>query len=71
MDVKSVNTAGWREPQKRNRFSRPEEENREMVYFNNQSLLPYSEEQSDINTFPTTMDWLLTWRKVINNDINY
>ena len=68
MDIKNINTAGWRNPQKKTKFS-PEKNDQEMSNLVNDTLLPFSEGQTDTSTYTTTMHWLSTWRKVVNNNI--
>ena len=69
MDIKNINTAGWRNPQKKAKFSPPEKNDQERSYLVDETLLPFSEGQTDASTYTTTMDWLSTWRKVVNNNI--
>ena len=71
MDVKSINTAGWRNPQKKTKLSEDTKGDEGTIYLGDEALLPYSDGQREKSTSSTTIDWLLTWRKVINNDIIY
>ena len=68
MDVKSINTTGWRKPQGKANSSQAEKDDEESIFLGDQTLMPYSDAQRDISTCPTTMDWLLTWRKIVDSN---
>ena len=71
MDVKSINTAGWRKPKQNVNLSQDRDDDNGLAYLGDQPSLPYSEEQRDTDTYATTISWLLTWRKVVNNGSIY
>ena len=67
MDVKSINTAGWREPKKGSVLQKvmsDEEEIdtlRESIYASN----PQSNNKTSHSV--TTIEWISTWRKITTN----
>ena len=69
MDIKNISTAGFKQPKKKAKVSQAEKDEKEAAYLGDETLLPYSGSQRDTTTFPTTIEWLMTWRKVVTDKV--
>ncbi len=66
MDVKSINTTGWRKPHKESRLQEIIEDEEELDSLRGAISYENSKVERNLENIPNTVEWLTTWRKIVS-----
>ena len=66
MDVKSINTAGWRKPHKESSLKEIIEDEEELDSLRETIYNKNSKIERNWENIPNTIEWLTTWRKIVS-----
>ena len=66
MDVKSINTTGWRKPHKESSLKEIIEDEEELGSLRETIYNENSKIERNWENIPNTIEWLTTWRKIVN-----
>ena len=66
MDIKSINTTGWRKPHKEPRLQEITENEEELDSLREAIYYEDSKVERNLENIPNTIEWLTTWRKMVS-----
>ena len=66
MDVKSINTTGWRKPHKESPLKAIIEDEEELNSLRETIYNENSKIERNWENIPNTIEWLTTWRKLVS-----
>ena len=66
MDVKSINTTGWRKPHKESSLKEIIEDEEELDSLREPIYNKKSKIERNWENIPNTIEWLTTWRKMVS-----
>ncbi len=66
MDVKSINTTGWRKPHKESSLKEIIEDEEELDSLRETIYNKMPKIERNWENIPNTIEWLTTWRKIVS-----
>ena len=66
MDVKSINTTGWRKPHKESSLKEIFEDEEELDSLRETIYNKRPKIERNWENIPNTIEWLTTWRKIVS-----